>query len=62
MKRPVMTLAQAVELVALNDEPGELSVRVVAGSLTVAMLADVYGVKPVTFARRVVAYRKQEVA
>lgn len=36
-------LRQAIDFIAYNDEPNELDVRVIEGTLTVVCIADTFG-------------------
>jgi hypothetical protein len=52
----------AVAWIALNDGPGDSDahkVSHVAGTVTVLLVADLFGYKPETVARAVVKYRKE---
>lgn len=48
-----------VRWIAVNDEPGEQQVSVVAGFISVALLADLFGKTQEQVARAVVRERKQ---
>ncbi len=53
-----MTYQEAVELVALNDNPDELNIARVADSVAVQLIADIYRTNAGTTARTIVRYRK----
>lgn len=56
-KKPI-ALAEAVEIVALNDEPTLLKVDDVVGQPSVMVVAHIYGLTQLGVARKVVAFRK----
>jgi len=49
-----------VEWIALNDDPIEADPEVISGTLTVALLADLFGKEPLAVARAVNRRRKRE--
>ena len=50
---------EAVSMIALNDEPGDLDVRSVAYTTTCLLIADIFGAHPVRVGWDVVAYRRK---
>ena len=50
---------EAVAWIAWNDEPTEDDEEVVAGSISVILIADIFGVEPARVARDVVRHRRQ---
>jgi hypothetical protein len=46
-----------VEIIALNDEPAEMDVEVVSAMISVALLADLFGIESLRVAGDVVRYR-----
>lgn len=59
MRQPVMTYDEAIAHVALNDDPDCKSIAVVKQSISVDLLATIYGVSRTEIARRVVRIRKE---
>jgi hypothetical protein len=59
-RKPAMNLDQAVEWIALNDEPKDVSPSSISGYISVQLAADIFGVRPVHVARLVSAYRKRD--
>lgn len=57
MKRNSATYKKAVHWIAYNDEPTELDRDVVALSISVALIADVFGVHEVDVANDVIDVR-----
>ncbi len=50
----------AIEWIAMNDEPAETSdAEAIAGLVTVALVADLFGKSPEEIARRVLRYRNK---
>lgn len=49
-----------VEHIALNDDPTELDESVVSATLTVGLLADLFGVDPERVAKDVIRFRKKQ--
>lgn len=59
-----LTYREAIELVALNESPGDdeaFDLEHVSRLIGVVLVADVYGVKPEVFAKAVIRYRKKVV-
>lgn len=52
-------LADAINWIALNDESAETDPEVIAQSLTVMLVADVWKREPTDIARRVAAERRR---
>jgi len=48
---------RAIEIIALNDEPSDTDVDSVEGSLTVQLVADLWGYDSYKVARAVVRFR-----
>lgn len=48
----------AVTIVALNDNPQDLSVRSIAGTVSVQLLSDIYGASATFIAQDIVRVRK----
>jgi hypothetical protein len=52
---------QLIEWIAMNDSPASADTKAtISGYLTVAMLAQVYGVKPLAIAMEIERIRKEE--
>lgn len=51
---------EAIEIIALNDEPEELDEEVMLGMATVMLTASIFGVEQARVARDVVRYRRKE--
>ncbi len=49
-----------IEIIALNDNAGEMDQDVIAGQISVGLLADLFGVTTARVACDVIAYRKRE--
>jgi hypothetical protein len=49
-----------IEHIALNDDPTELDESAVAGSISVGLLADLFGVEVERVAKDVVRFRKKQ--
>jgi len=58
MKRP--SYRTAIELLALNDDPGEMDEESVARSVSVGIVASLFEVEAERVARDVVRFRKSE--
>lgn len=54
------SLKAAIEWVALNDDPSEMDQEVVIETITVGMLADLYGKTTSEISRRIVKIRREE--
>jgi hypothetical protein len=52
------TITEAYEWIALNDEPDELDPEVVAETISVQLIADIFGRTPEHVGRKVVNLRK----
>lgn len=48
-----------VEIIALNDEAGEMDAEVMQSMISVSLLADLFGVEASKVAHDVVAFRKK---
>jgi hypothetical protein len=59
MQRRKPTITEAYEWIAHNDEPDEMDEEVVAGFVTVALVADVFGATTTHVAKRVIQIRKR---
>lgn len=57
----VFRYVDAVQWVALNDDPSELRIAFVKASVSVHMVADAWRVSSLTVARAVVALRRAKV-
>lgn len=57
-RRP--SYAEAIEIVAANDEPLDLDPESVSGLASVLLIAWLWGAEPVDVARDVVAFREAE--
>lgn len=49
---------EGVEWIARNDEPEEMSAEVMAGMVSVSLLADLFGKEAVEVASAVIRFRK----
>lgn len=56
----MMNYKEAVELIALNDNPTEMTVRNVQESSVVLMVSDIYEVSAFDLANAIVDYRRRE--
>lgn len=56
-RRPLLT--DAVEWIAMNDEPGDLDPKSVAGYISTALIADLFGTPADMLARRIVLIRQR---
>lgn len=59
-QKPKLTLDEAIALVALNDEPGEMRAEEIKGYMSVVVVADIYGLTALGVARKIAAYRRKE--
>jgi hypothetical protein len=57
MKRP--SYRDAVELIALNDEPCEMDADTITGLASVQIVAALFNVEPDRLARDIVRYRER---
>ncbi len=51
----------AVEWIAFNDEPGELSLSFVASLISVQLIADLFGIAPEVLAKDVIQMRREDI-
>jgi hypothetical protein len=49
---------EAVEWIARNDDPGEMSADPVSGLISVALVADLFGKEQIEVARAVIRFRR----
>lgn len=52
----------AIDFIALNDEAAERDPELVAGFVTVVLVASIFGVEPERVAKDVVRYRERELS
>ena len=60
MQKPPMSYTEAIELLALNDNPADMNAKSVEESIAVQMVADIYRTNARALARTIVAYRKAQ--